>query len=176
MGFLGFPRLTTFVVVGVVFLSHLLKSSTSLQIALTRENPKKNAMLRSRLETIGLSDIVEIPCLQHSTLPFDANIFSPQEPWSWILCTSPFSAKILTAHDIPSSARIASVGGGTSRVLRGRFEVAFEPSVANGKALAEELPAGEGDRVLYPTSAKGERAQFSAPYTDASPPPSNPDP
>ena len=41
-------------------------------------------------------------------------------------------------------------------MLRERFEVAFEPSVANGKALAEELPAGEGDRVLYPTSAKGE--------------------
>lgn len=72
------------------------------------------------------------------------------------MITSPFAASTLSEY--PLASPIASVGKGTTKVLKkAGFHVSFEPSVANGQTLAEELPliSGEGKpKVLYPCSNK----------------------
>ena len=55
-----------------LLLSQMLQTSTPLQIALTRESPKKNAMLRSRLEKFGC-DIGEETHARRSRLLFDTH-------------------------------------------------------------------------------------------------------
>ncbi|HEV2389579.1 MAG TPA: uroporphyrinogen-III synthase [Nitrososphaerales archaeon] len=128
------------------------------KVVITRSR-KGNAELASRLEAIGLEPI-----------SVDTIEFLPPQDWSrvdaslrrlgefdWVLLTSPTGAEFFAGRmkalslAVPWSGRpeVAAVGEKTSAALQKEgIRVGFVPSEYLTKALAEQLPKGQGDRLL----------------------------
>ena len=144
--------------------SRIILTMSVTKVALTRE-AGKNGKLAELLEAEGLAT-VEIPCIAHSVgadrdrLP----TVLKEDAFDYVVVTSPEAAAVLLEGWKQAGSppiRVASIGESTSTALhKGGIEVAFEPSKATAKTLAQELPEarsvteGGGSRVLYPASAR----------------------
>jgi len=157
--------------------SSSLASSERICVALTREagnNEKLRVAIQSHStlrETIGEIQFVELPCIEHADGPDskDLPVTIASTPYDYICITSPEAATVF-AHAcevvrntfeptaIVPLGRIAVVGKATEQVLKKHgLEVAFVPSKATAKVLADELPhlqSADNRRttVLYPAS------------------------
>ncbi len=127
-----------------------------MQVALTRP-PEKDAELAERLRAVGLEPVF-VPGVAYEKQEegYEALQVALTEPWDWVVLTSPEAARYFVGAWYLVGApevRIAALGSSTRAVLEGQgVEVVFEPSRAEGRVLAAELP-GHG-RVLWPTSAR----------------------
>lgn len=155
--------------------SSSLASSERICIGLTREagnNEKLRVAIQSHpalRETISEIQFVELPCIEHADGPDskDLPVTIASMSYDYICITSPEAATVF-AHAcevvrdtfdptaIVPLGRIAVVGKATEQVLKKRgFEVAFVPSKATAKVLADELPhlqSSDKTTVLYPAS------------------------
>lgn len=160
----------------------LTSSSVSREtnyVALTREAGNNGKLMQaiqssSKLgEKVEQLQFIELPCIEHvegpdaSTLP----VVLATTPFDYICITSPEAAVVFLkawelakemykpSHDVPLG-KIAVVGKATEQVLSQHgLDVAFVPTKATAKVLAEELPAfqsrkeeGHLTTVLYPAS------------------------
>lgn len=132
-------------------------------IALTRESGKNNKLATAARLSLPTACTIELPCVQtvHTTnLPHLPTAL--QEPYTWVLISSPESARLVANTTITPTASIAAIGAGTASVLRAAgLTVSFEPTRATFNCLAAELPAQQGARLLYPASAKASAANVA---------------
>jgi uroporphyrinogen-III synthase len=163
-------------------LSALASSSVSGEtcyVALTRESGNNGKLIKaiqssSKLEEkVNELQFIELPCIEHVDGP-DASILPivlATTPFDYICITSPEAATVFLKawelanerrnpnHEVPLG-KIAVVGKATEQVLTQHgLNVAFVPSKATAKVLADELPALKNHRgedhlttVLYPAS------------------------
>ena len=123
------------------------------------------SQLRSVLETLGAS-VVEAPVLEikHSAedLVTDERVGTR---WDWIVFSSQngvdafFRALGTAGRDARAlgTTKVATIGAATAAAA-GRHGVLsdFSPSIANGEALAAELPRVHGARILLPSGSLSE--------------------
>mmetsp|Transcript_25433 Transcript_25433/g.55287 ORF Transcript_25433/g.55287 Transcript_25433/m.55287 type:complete len:373 (-) Transcript_25433:473-1591(-) len=136
------------------------KPSVQGTVVVTREKGK-NGKLVKRLEEVGIK-CIELPLIEHAPGKDRHKLGSTLEAkdFDWVIVTSPEGAKVFVEGwqeaGKPDDLKLAVVGGGTAQVIESRSSVpiAFVPSKATGKTMAAELPAKEGERVLYAASAK----------------------
>lgn len=160
-------------------LKALTSSSVSREtkyVALTREAGNNGKLMQaiqssSKLgEKVEQLQFIELPCIEHvegpdaSTLP----VVLATTPFDYICITSPEAAIVFLkawelakemykpSHEAPLG-KIAVVGKATEQVLSQHgLDVAFVPTKATAKVLADELPAfqreGHLTTVLYPAS------------------------
>jgi len=127
-----------------------------VRVVLTRPE-EKDAELKSLLAAAGV-EAVSVPVVAYVRLEegYRALEAALGEPWDWVVLTSPEAARYFIGAWYLAGAPavpLAAIGATTRRLLEGQgMEVAFGPSRAEGRVLAEELP-GSG-RVLWPTSAR----------------------
>ncbi len=96
------------------------------------------------LHAAGAETIVE-PMIAIEPIAFESERL---EGAAWIAVTSAAGASRLSGR-APASARIAAVGPATAAALtRGGRDADFVARGGSGAALAEELPAAPGDRVI----------------------------
>jgi len=151
----------------------------SAVVALTREQGK-NAGLKRALE----QDLrtVEVPCVETRRTAametaLDAALLFVDEPWDWVVVTSPEAAKTFGDAALRSGLfmmrdprwrgfRLAAVGAATAAALEARenggFKEIYAPDTATARSLAASLPRNDGravERVLYPASALAARAE-----------------
>ncbi|KAJ1687234.1 hypothetical protein LUZ63_018624 [Rhynchospora breviuscula] len=136
------------------------------RVVVTREKGK-NAKLINALAKRDIS-CLELPLITHVQGP-DADRLSHvlcSDSFDWIIITSPEAGSVfLEAWKAAGNprVRIGVVGQGTantfleaSKLPDQPLQVAFTPSIATGKVLAQELPKFDHSdcRVLYPASVK----------------------
>ena len=100
----------------------------------------------------------------------DSALLFAEDPWDWVVVTSPEAAKTFGAavaraglgatRDAKWRAfRLAAVGGATAAALDACQDLrpwrgsSFTPATATAAALAKALPDDSGRRVLFPASA-----------------------
>ncbi|GKY95454.1 hypothetical protein MPSEU_000507000 [Mayamaea pseudoterrestris] len=141
-----------------------ISSSETIYVAMTREDGK-NGKLCESIEALNKHlTPVELPCIEHAHGPdFDAlseTLYSPQEPWDYVVVTSPEAAKILSSawNSTKQTPAVAAVGVATQVTLESYgIPVAFTPSKATAVFLAKEIPASttsDTTRILYPASVR----------------------
>lgn len=147
-------------------------------VALTREAGNNDKLLKAIQSNFRIQEkidelhFIELPCIEHVEGP-DASslpVVLATKPFDYVCITSPEAATVfINAYkvaeemhkpsDTISLGRIAVVGKATEQVLTQHgFDVAFVPSKATAKVLAEELPSLQSNEenrlttVLYPAS------------------------
>jgi uroporphyrinogen-III synthase len=124
-------------------------------VILTRE-PPDNAELASRLREHALQ-IVELPCVRTEPLGDPSELcaaLAALREEDWVVVTSRHGADGI-ARCGPTRARLAAIGAATADRLRSHgLDVAFQPSLPHGAALARELPMRSGTVLL----ARSDRA------------------
>lgn len=145
-------------------MSSLSNDFHSPMIALTREVDENEKLLK----LLPNLNCVCIPCIRFQEIDEEVSkltnfLKKPRSSTEFdsVVLTSPQSAsvfiKVYDSVGRPDTIQVISVGKGTSKpLIENKIKVAFEPSEATGKKLAEELPTSFGSRILYPGSALAE--------------------
>lgn len=141
-------------------------SKDKITVAVTREEGKNAKLIKMIEETDNLRDqveILELPCIEHSSGPDYDRLQSTlvNGSWDYVAVTSPEAAKVVASvwdaiRDNPVS--VAAVGKATEKTLeKFGITVNFVPSKATAETLSEELHLiGEGSTILYPASARAQ--------------------
>lgn len=139
-------------------------AATKQVVVLTREKGKNGELMRM-LDERSVA-WVEMPLVEAAGGP-DRDLLPSallEEEYDWVALTSPESAAVFLEGWRKAGrpqVRIATVGKGTSRILReapeaDELSIEFEPTKANAVHFSAELPhiPGGSDRILYPASVK----------------------
>ena len=129
-------------------------------MALTRPR-EKDAELAGRLKAAGFTPVF-VPVVAYISLPegMAALEAALDEPWAWVVLTSPeAAARFLAALKGRPAPPVAALGAGTARVLEAAgVRPAFAPPRAYGRVLAEagRTPAASSTRAVpAPNAATG---------------------
>jgi uroporphyrinogen-III synthase len=124
-------------------------------VILTRE-VEDNAALAARLRGRS-AEVIELPCVRVEPLEDPralAEALASLREDDWLVLTSRHGADAVAAFG-PTRAPVAAIGRATAERSRAHgFRVEFEPTVASGERLAEELPERGGIALL----ARSDRA------------------
>jgi uroporphyrinogen-III synthase len=132
---------------------HLQRESEVL-VALTRSEGE-NESLKKLLHSMPC---VEVPCISFVQQPAVKDVWRHIARSDWTVITSPHCARMVVndRSDISNTkkVRFATVGNASAQpLLESGFVTAFQPTIATGEALAEQLPTTHGKAVFYPASA-----------------------
>ena len=99
-------------------------------------------------------EVTEVEFTTRVALPLDELRQALDEPWDWLVVTSPATVPALAELGVPAAFRVAAVGSTTANTLAEHgIDVGLVADPGGGSAMVAAFPPGPG-RVLLPGAAE----------------------